>query len=163
MSKIAEIMEKVRFTARFDATVGEVIKELAAGRIGWIPIVDEEMHLLGYVTDGDIVRHIAHRRPRYYDYGEMIAIEVDEDTLEDKVKGLLEVPIRDIAGKKKIYAKMDQEIDEVADIMKKEHIRQVAVLDDKKIVVGVVRERDIVRHILTMLLPHEKLEEESPE
>jgi CBS domain-containing protein len=158
MSKIAEIMDKVLFTTRPDATVGEVIKELADARIGWIPIVDEEMHLLAYLTDGDIVRHIAHRKPRYFDYGEIIAIEIDEDTLEEKVKGLLDVPIREIAGKKKIYATVDQEIDDVADIMKKEHIRQIAVLENNR-VVGLVRERDIVRHILTMLLPQEKLEE----
>jgi CBS domain-containing protein len=156
MAKIVEIMEKVRFTTRPDATVGEVIRELANGRIGWIPIVNDEMNLLGYITDGDIVRHIAHRKPRYFDYGELIAIEVDEDTLEDKCKGLLDVPIREVAGKKKIYANVDQEIDDVADIMKKEHIRQIAVLDGGR-VVGVVKERDIVRHILTMLLPHEKI------
>jgi CBS domain-containing protein len=158
MSKIAEIMDKVLFTTRPDATVGEVIKELADARIGWIPIVDEEMHLLGYITDGDIVRHIAHKKPRYFDYGELIAIEIDEDTLEDKVKGLLEVPVREVAGKKKIYAQVDQEIDDVADIMKKEHIRQIAVLDGGH-VVGLVRERDIVRHILTMLLPNEKIDD----
>ncbi|GHU63518.1 hypothetical protein AGMMS49983_07150 [Clostridia bacterium] len=160
MAKIVEIMRKVKFWARPDATVGEVIRELANSKINWIPIVDEEMHLLGYITDGDIVRYIAHKKPRYFDYGEMIAIEVDEDTLEDKIKGLLDVPIREITGKKKIYATVDQEIDEVADLMKKEGVRQVAVLADGR-VVGVVGERHIVRHILTMLLPHELFEEEN--
>ena len=154
MAKIKEIMDKIRFFTRPDATVGEVIKELADAHIGWIPVVDEEMHLLSYITDGDIVRYIAPRKPRYYDYGELIAIEVDEDTFEDKCKGLLDVPIKEIMSRKKIYAHVDQDIDEVADLLKKEHIRQVAVLDDGK-VVGVVRERDIVRHILTMLLPKE--------
>ena len=152
MAKIIEIMDKILFFTHPDATVGEVIKELADARIGWIPVVDDEMHLLSYITDGDIVRHIAPRKPKYYDYGELIAIEVDEDSFEDKCKGLLDVPIREVISRKKIYARVDQEIDEVADLMKKEHLRQVAVLDGDK-VVGVVRERDILRHILTMLLP----------
>ena len=152
MAKIIEIMDEILFFTHPDATVGEVIKELADARIGWIPVVDEEMHLLSYITDGDIVRYIAPRKPRYYDYGEMIAIEVDEDTFEDKCIGLLDVPISEIISRKKVYAKVDQDIDEVADLMKKEHVRQIAILDGKK-VVGVVRERDILRHILTMLLP----------
>ena len=152
MAKIIEIMDKILFFAHPDATVGEVIKELADARIGWIPVVDDDMHLLSCITDGDIVRYIAPRKPKYYDYGELIAIEVDEDTFEDKCKGLLDVPISDVISRKKIYASVDQEIDEVADLMKKERLRQVAVLDGD-IVVGVVRERDILRHILTMLLP----------
>ena len=152
MAKIIEIMDEVLFFTRPDATVGEVIKELADARIGWIPVVDDEMHLLSYITDGDIVRYIAPRKPKYYDYGELIAIEVDEDTFEDKCKGLLDVPISNVISRKKVYASIDQEIDEVAELMKKERLRQVAVLDGDK-VVGVVRERDILRHILTMLLP----------
>ena len=154
MAKIVEIMDEIRFTARLDATVGEVIRELADAHIGWIPVVDDEMHLISYITDGDIVRYIAPRKPRYYDYGELIAIEVDEDTFEEKCEGLLDVPIREIIGKKIVYAKVSQEIDEVAELMKKEQVRQIAVLDNKK-VVGVVRERDILRHILTMLLPQD--------
>jgi len=159
MAKIKEIMTTVRFFTRPDATVGEVIKELADAHIGWIPIVDEEMHLLSYITDGDIVRYIAPRKPRYYDYGELIAIEIDEDTFEERCKGLLEVPISDIISRKRVFAKIDQEIDEVADLMKKEHIRQVAVLDGEK-VVGVISESDIVRHILTMLLPRNSKDSE---
>ena len=152
MAKIIDIMDKILFFAHPDATVGEVIKELADARIGWIPIVDEDMRLISNITDGDIVRYIAPRKPKYYDYGELIAIEVDEDTFEDKCKGLLDVPIRDVISRKKVFANVNQEIDEVADLMKKERIRQVAVVDGDK-VVGVVRERDILLHILTMLLP----------
>lgn len=156
MAKIVEIMDKILFFTHPEATVGEVIQELADARIGWIPVVDDDMRLLSYITDGDIVRYIAPRKPKYYDYGELIAIEVDEDTFEEKCKGLLDVPISDVISRKKIYAKVDQDIDEVADLMKKERLRQVAVLDGDK-VVGVVRERDILRHILTMLLPkHEE-------
>ena len=152
MAKIYEIMDKICFFTRPDATIGEVIKELVDAQIGWIPVVDAEMHLLSYITDGDIVRYIAPSKPRFYNYGELIAIEVDEDTFEDKCKGLLEVPISKIISKKKVFAKVDQDIDEVADLMKKEHVRHVAVLDGEK-VVGVISEKDIVRHILTMLLP----------
>lgn len=154
MARIIDIMREVLYTTHPEATVGEVIRELADAGIGWIPIVDDDMHLLGYITDGDIVRYVAPRKPVFFDYGSIVAIDVDEDTIEEKCKGLLEVPISKIVGKKKIYATVDQNIVDVADIMKKEHIRTVAVVDGGK-VVGVVKESDIVRHILTMLLPDE--------
>ena len=153
MTKITEIMHEVRFTAHKDATVGEVIRQLTDERIGWIPIVNDEKKLLAYITDGDIVRFISHKRPRFFDYGELIAIEVDEEPFESKIKGLLDVPVMKVAGmKRNIFAEVDQGIDEVADMFRHENVRLVAVLDSGR-VVGVVRESDIVRHILLTLLP----------
>ena len=153
MAKITEIMEKTRFTAKKDATVGDVIRQLTEGHVGWIPIVDDDNKLLAYITDGDIVRFISHKRPKFFDYGEHIAIDVDEETFEAKAKSLLSTPIMDIATKKhKVYAKVDQDIDEVADLFRSENVRLVAVLDEGR-VVGVVREPDIVRHILEAFLP----------
>ena len=155
MSKITEIMEPVRFTANKDATVGEVIRQLTDKHIGWIPIVDNDKKLLAYITDGDIVRYITHKRPRFFDYGEMIAIEVDDESLESKVMSLLDAPVMKIANKKpNIFAEIDQDIDEVADMFRREHVRLVAVLDGER-VVGVVREADIVRHLLVTFLPKE--------
>jgi|GEM_PF-6747464 len=153
MAKITEIMEKVRFTAKKDATVGEVIRQLTDGHVGWIPIVDDDKKLLTCITDGDIVRYIAHKRPRFFDYGELIAIEVDEEPFETKIKGLLDVPVMKIANRKRnVFAEVDQEIDEVADMFRREQVRVISVLDNGR-VVGVVHEVDIVRHILVMLLP----------
>ena len=152
MAKITDVMEEVRFTARRDATVGEVIRQLTDGNIGWIPIVDDENKLLTYITDGDIVRFISHKRPRFYDYGELITIEIDEEPIESKVEGLLDVPVMEIASKKRnVFAEVDQEIDDVADLFREENVRQIAVLDEGR-VVGVVRESDIVRYILVTML-----------
>lgn len=153
MAKITEIMLPVKFTASEHATVSEVIRQLADGHIGWIPIVDDDKKLLAYITDGDIVRYIAYKKPRFFDYGEIIAIDVDDQPLEEKIKTLLDTPVMQIANKKRnIFAEIDQEIDEVADIFRRERVRLVAVLDKGR-VVGVVREADIVRHILVTLLP----------
>ena len=153
MAKITDIMEPVRFMAHKSATVGAVIKQLTDGHVGWIPIVDDDERLLAYITDGDIIRYITHKRPKSYDYGELIAVEVDEESFESKARGLLNVPVMKIAGRKyNIFAEVDQEIDEVADMFRQENVRIIAVLDGGR-VVGVVHESDIVRHILLTLLP----------
>lgn len=156
MTKVTEIMERALFTTHKDATVGEVIRQLAHERIGWIPIVDDENRLLAYITDGDIVRFISHKRPRFFDYGEMIAVEVDEESFESKIQALLDMPAMKVAGragkKRAVFAEVDQGIDEVADIFRNENVDHIAVLDAGR-VVGFVRESDIVRHILVTFLP----------
>ena len=153
MAKITDIMIPVSFKAHKNATVREVIRQLVDGHIGWVPIVDDDNKLLTYITDGDIVRYVSNKRPRFFDYGEIIAIDVDDQSYLDKFKGLLDTPAINIANKKhNIFAEVDQDIEEVADIFRREQVRLVAVLDKGR-VVGVVREGDIVRHILLTLLP----------
>jgi len=156
MKKISEIMLPVRFLAKKDATVGEVIKQLTDVKIDWIPIVSDDDKLLAYITDGDIVRFISHNRPRFFGYGELIAIDVDDESIESKIQSLLATPVMDIASKKHILsATVDQDIEDVADMFRQEHVNMVAVLDKGR-VVGVVRESDIVRHILLLILHEDK-------
>jgi CBS domain-containing protein len=152
MSKITEVMETKPYTCRDTATVGDVIRHLLDVQVEGVPIVDAERRLVGYITDADIIRFIAHRNAKIYDWGDMMPVVVDDESLEEKMRALLETPVIDIATRKKVYATVTQETDDVAGIFKKENVRKLAVLDGGK-VVGVVTRSMILRHILTGLLP----------
>jgi CBS domain-containing protein len=163
MAKITEIMEAVPYTCRDTATVGDVIRHLTDVQVEGVPIVDADMRLVGYITDTDIMRFVAHRKAKIYDWGDMMPVVVDDESFEEKVRELFETPVLDIATRKKVYATTDQEIDEVADLFKKEQVRKLAVLEcgeggpgrggrDGR-VVGVITRSMILRYILEGLLP----------
>jgi DHA2 family lincomycin resistance protein-like MFS transporter len=155
MAKISEIMETVPYTCRNSATVGDVIRHLVDVRVEGVPIVDERGRLAGYITDSDLMRFIAHRKAKIYEWGDIMPVVIDDESLEDKVRGLLETPVLAVATRKKLYAVADQEVDEVAALFKKEQIRKLAVLDadgrDGR-VVGVVTRSMMLRHILSNIL-----------
>jgi CBS domain-containing protein len=156
MAKITEIMETVPYTCRNTATVRDVINHLTDVQVEGVPIVDAEGRLTGYITDSDIIRFISHRKAKIYDCGDMMSVVVDDESLADKVHDLFDTPVIDIATRKKVYATVDQEIDDVADIFRKEQVRKLAILDkpgkDGK-VIGVVTRSMIIRYILTDLMP----------
>jgi CBS domain-containing protein len=155
MAKISEIMETVPYTCRDSATVGDVIRHLMDVRVEGVPIVDENERLVGYITDSDIVRFIARRKAKIYEWGDIMPVVIDDESLEDKVRDLLETPVLDVATRKKLYAVVDQEIEEVAELFKKEQTRKLAVLDaegKEGKVVGVVTRSMILRHILSNIL-----------
>jgi len=155
MTKITEIMETVPYTCRDTATVGDVIRHLTDVQVEGVPIVDGDQRLVGYITDSDIIRFIAHRKAKIYDWGDMMPVVIDDESLEEKMRELFETPVLDIATRKKVYATVDQEIDDVADRFKKEQVRKLAVLDGGKDgkVVGVVTRSMILRYILSNILP----------
>jgi CBS domain-containing protein len=155
MAKISEIMETVPYTCGDSSTVGDVIRHMVDVRVEGVPIVDGEMRLVGYITDTDIVRFVARRKAKIYEWGDIMPAVVDYESLEDKVRELLETPVLDIATRKKLYVTVDQDIDEAADLFRKEQTRKLAVLDvdgkDGK-VVGVVTRSMILRYILSRIL-----------
>lgn len=153
MSKISEIMEPEPYTCKAGATIEDVIRTLAEGEIVSMPIVDDKMRLIGYITDVDIMRFIGRKKPRVFDWGDMMSVIVDDESFEEKVKLLLNTPILNVySHKNKIFATPDQEIDEVAELFRSEKMRKVAVVEDGK-VIGVISRSVILRHILTMILP----------
>lgn len=152
MPKIRDVMETVPYTCPHTATVRQVIRQLADVQVGGLPIVDEKMRLVGYISDADITSFVAHKKPQVFDWGDMMPVIIDEEPIESKVQELLDANVMQVANKERIYAEVDQELDEVADLFKEHRIRKVAVLDGDK-VVGVVTRTTILRYILTMMLP----------
>ena len=148
MPKITEIMKPVTLTADMDVTFGEVVKYFTDEQIGCIPVINEEGRPVAYLTDRDIIKFVAHERPRCFQCGDHFAIEVDEEDIDSKAGNLMSTPIMEIAGKKNmVFAKAEQEIEEIADMFRQESLHIVAVLDGERIV-GTVSESDIVRYVL---------------
>ena len=155
MATILEIMETEPYTCGREATIGEVIRQLTDVQVSGIPIVDAARKPVGFVSDVDLIRFIAHNNPRVYDWGDtLLPVVMDEDSLEDKLRALLAVPVIDIAQSKIVCVETDWEIDEVADLFKQEKVRKMAVLEGEQ-VVGVVTRSAVLRYLLSRILPEE--------
>jgi CBS domain-containing protein len=152
MAKIHELMESEVYTCKATDTVGSVIRQLADVGIGSIIIVDDDNHLVGYITDGEIVKYIAHKKGRVFDWGDMAPIIIDEEDFDEKIRHLLATPVIEIATRKKIFATKDQEINEVLDTLRSEKLKKLAVVEDGQ-VVGLISRSAILRYIMDKVLP----------
>lgn len=101
-------------------TLRQAAEMMRDGDYGYLPVGDND-HLVGAVTDRDIV-----------------------------VRGVAQgyepqTPIRDVLSKTIVYCFEDDEIAEAGDLMKREQIRRLAVLNASKRIVGVISLGDIAR------------------
>ena len=152
MATVADIMDPP-YTCRADATVGDVIKQLADVQFASVLIVDDEMRLVGFISDGDIMRYLARSRPKVFAWGgEYMPVILEDSPLEERFSDLLDRPVMEIATRKKLFAEPDWELDEAAELFRREKVRKIAVVDEGR-VVGVISESLIIRHILRLLLP----------
>lgn len=60
---VSEVMRTRVFSAQPDAPIREIAKVLVDQKIGAMPIIDDELDLVGVVTRGDILRTLLHAAP----------------------------------------------------------------------------------------------------
>lgn len=101
-------------------TLREAAEMMRDGDYGYLPIGDSEK-LKGAVTDRDIVIRA-------------VASGLDADT-----------SVSEIMPESIVYCFEDDDIREAADMMKREQIRRLAVLNDSKRLVGIITLGDIAR------------------
>jgi len=154
MKTVAEIMDPP-YTCSKNATVRDVIRQLADAGIAGVLIVDDEMRLVGFISDGDVMRYLSQSKPQVFAWGgEFMPLLIDEDSAEAKLSGLLDKSVLDVATRKKLYAEPDWGLDEAVDLFRREKVRKIAVVENER-VVGVISRSLIIRHILTVILPDE--------
>ena len=110
--------------ARESTTATEVSTRLLIGEFNGVPVIDDNVKVIGIVTAADILRAIR------------------------QGKNLDSLRATDIMTRNPIVVKQDTEPDEIIDIMIQRVIVLVPVVDDDKKLIGVVARLDILREKL---------------
>ena len=93
---LASIMQTDPFVISADARVGEAMRSLADHRVSGMPLVDEGGAVVGFVSDGDIMRYLADQHP--FVSGSYSLIEVANNrTIDERLRELIELPVSTIA------------------------------------------------------------------
>lgn len=121
--KAREIMTKDPRTVTPDTGLQEVARLMQQEDVGIIPVVEAGgTSLLGVVTDRDIALRVV---------GE------GKDAKTTKVS--------DVMSKGVTTCKQDDSVDDVMDLMGKEQLRRIPIVDDRGALVGIVAQADVVR------------------
>lgn len=121
--KAREIMTKDPRTVTPDTGLQEVARLMQSEDVGIIPVVEAGgTNLLGVVTDRDIALRVV---------GE------GKDAKTTKVS--------DVMSKGVSTCKQDDSVDDVMDLMGKEQLRRVPIVDERGALVGIVAQADVVR------------------
>ena len=118
--KISDVMTRDVATVRADQSAQEAATFMLEGDAGSIPVTENEQ-LIGMITDRDIaVRGVAKGR--------------GPDTL-----------VRELMSEGLVVARVDDSVDDVADIMADAQVRRLPVVDEQENLVGIVSLGDLSR------------------
>jgi CBS domain-containing protein len=118
--QIREIMTKDLACCRPEQSLQEVARMMLDCDCGAIPIVDQDQHLVGIVTDRDITCRTVARG-----------------------QNPLEMTAGELIGGSVICAMPEMDVDELVEIMEEHQIRRVPVVDASGCCCGIVSQADI--------------------
>ena len=158
--KISEIMKTDVYTESDEANIKEVLQVLVECKTSGLPIVNAKQQVVGFISDGDIMKFIAKQNPRIIDMTSFITVWYDTESFEKKLHDLMELSVMELATTKLVSVDTDYDIDEVAKVLGEKKIKKVPVLEDGKLA-GVISRSDILRYILGIYLEKEAEAEEA--
>jgi CBS domain-containing protein len=133
--KAEGVMTAPVITVRPTMSVKQAGRVLIDNAISAAPVVDDELQLVGIVTEADIM-----------------ALETDDDPRDrlgrrDKADGYVPATVAEIMSTDVLALPPDTDAGEIARLMLDQHIKSLPIVDGGK-VVGVVSRRDLLRALV---------------
>lgn len=138
---VRDVMTREVIAIRKQADIHEAAKLLSENRISGLPVVDEEDHVIGVISEADILFTAGMRRGH---------------TFKDILNHLLGEPlprrkggdrVEDIMSSPAITTTPEADVREVARILDEKRIKRLPVVDQANRLVGIVSRANLVRVI----------------
>ncbi|MBC8390247.1 MAG: CBS domain-containing protein [Actinobacteria bacterium] len=144
-----DVMVKKVITINKDASVAELSELLIKNKISGVPVVDDSGKLIGIATEGDlIVRDADLHFPRYFKLLDSIIYLESLNKFKRNLRKYLGAKVEDVMTSKVKIVKEDTPVNVVANIMIRNNVNRVPVLDNDGNLVGIITRADIVKSMV---------------
>ena len=146
--KVQDVMTKEVITVRRETTISELANLFAKSRISSAPVVSESGELLGMVSETDLVEqdkslHI----PTVVSIFDWVIYLESDRRFEKELQKMTGQTVGDIFTQKSFSVSPEAPVSEVADIMSREKVHAVPVVEAGR-VVGIVGRIDLIRTMI---------------
>ncbi|WP_060680965.1 CBS domain-containing protein [Virgibacillus halodenitrificans] len=133
-------------------TIRSVINYFIDYRISGLPVINDEEKIVGYISDGDIMRYIGKHKDIFVDSLYNVTVfKGDKENFEARIQHVLDLNVMKLAKKKIVKVDVTAHIENVAAILGKKQIKKLPVEKDEKLV-GIISRGDVIRHAFQRFL-----------
>ncbi len=153
-------MNKQPYFVHSTDSVREVAQILAANKTSGVPVVDENMKVVGFISDGDIMKYIGRSDGALVDATLMLYRATDDENFAQRVTDLLDLNVMRIATKGAISVESGSELDEACRLLAEKRIKKAPVVDENGTLIGSLSRSDVIRSTMANLAAIEALAKE---
>ncbi len=146
---VKDIMVTEVIAIQEDASVDELSKLLIENKISGVPVVDKDGKLVGIATEGDlIIKDSDLHFPRYFKLLDSIIYLESLNKFKKNLKKYLGTKVSDVMTTDVKTVNGDTPVSKAANLMIRNNINRLPVLDDKGDMIGIITRADIVRSMI---------------
>ncbi|MFS0823470.1 CBS domain-containing protein [Bacillus sp. 1P02SD] len=145
------IMKRDVITVKNTDKVKAVIEKFIQHGISGLPVIDDHNHIIGYISDGDIMRFIGKHKDITINIYSYVTIFKEQEEYDERVQKILELNVMEVAKKSVLKIPYNEKVEDIAAILGKKHIKKLPVERDGKLV-GIISRGDVIRESFKSLL-----------
>lgn len=127
-------------------TIYDIAKLLIQEKIGGLPVVDDNDRVVGIISETDIIKKEKHiESPEFITFLQGVIYLEDFKKMENDIKDIAAVQVKDLMSKEVVKVYEDDTFDDIANIMIKQSINRVPVVDKDNKIKGIICRYDIIK------------------
>ncbi|MBP8820403.1 MAG: CBS domain-containing protein [Syntrophomonadaceae bacterium] len=143
-----EIMSRDVITVSPEEKVDKAARILVENKISGLPVVDANNHVVGIITEKDlIIRASELKVPFYVTLFDSIIFLENPIRFNNDVKKYIATQVKDAMTRKVFVVEEDTPVSEIVEIMQKRAINRVPVVRNDKLV-GIITRNDILKSLV---------------
>ena len=146
-SPLLAIMKQEVYTVSEETSIRDALHLITEKKISGVPVTDGSQNLIGFLSDGDILRFLADVEPLFINASALQELP----NFEERTKELMAMQVRDIAKKQVISVGAEMELGEVCQILTENHIKKAPVLENGKMI-GIINMSNITKYVLRKMM-----------
>ncbi|WP_245530586.1 CBS domain-containing protein [Pseudothermotoga thermarum] len=127
-----------------DETIENVLKIMSSQLLSGVPVVSEDMRVIGFIGEDDIVKAVV---PGYFSLLQSASFLPDINQLFKNLNLIKDKPVSQFMRSPALVVNENANLMHVADLMIKNNVRVIAVVDDFGRLVGVVNRMNILQAV----------------
>ncbi len=139
--RVQDVMTARPRTVASNTPVKDVIRLLLSGDFNGVPVVDARNHPVGIITQGDLIERA--------DMPVRIGLldQFGQNKLEAYLDSLGKIPAEQVMTKPVVTTRQDAPLVDAVDLMLKNDLKRLPVVDEKETLVGILARLDVFRAV----------------
>ena len=150
--QVAAAMNDNPYFVTKGCSLREVAEVLADRKTSGLPVVDDGNKVVGFVSDGDLMKYLANEDGSLFDASLTLFRYTDQEDFSQRVKDLLNMKVDQVMTDKAITVSQTCSLGEACALLSGKRIKKVPVVDGEGVLVGTLSRSDIVRSSLVGLV-----------
>lgn len=147
-TSIYSVMKKDAFSVSVHDTVLDALRHMTEKKTGGLPVLADDGHLAGFISDGDIVRFMIDTDSDNLNFASMYPLWHNPKALDEQMNALDKYNVMELANRKVTSVELDDDIRGVFKALSDRRIKKVPVVKDG-IMIGTVSRSDLLRQLVS--------------